>query len=450
MPIGYPIDRLQLKNGYFELSGIYYYRDQTSYGEFEFYHPTSDNPTNYYFGIEYGAGPESLDPNTYYLYNISLYVDNESNPCGGCTTSGTTLSNLSADWEWYNNKLSSIDPPIYHIDENDQNFDLKKSDYYSLTFPSIGETNLIKNNNYHILLEDTNLENNESYICNNPTGDGLTLILPSGQNGNHIKIITEYLNENAVITLSSSYNQYINEDKTSLQINNQYSSVELIFNEDNLSWNVITQQPIILDENNNFNLYEILTKNITLENGKNYICDEPSGLILTLPQGEHGKAIKVSVKELEPSSLVIISSSINEFINEDETELQLEDSYSSVELVYNENNTSWDVVTPFIPNAIKSSNNKIISEEFTNSNYEVNYLSGNIHNFITNMNGTINVTNIPVGEKLIVRVNNSAGYEIQFNNKKIINNDMLGTYYLTFINVIGQPELIGGALSSII
>ena len=194
------------------------------------------------------------------------------------------------------------------------------------------------------------------------------------------------------------------------------------------------------------NEYEILIEDSELENGKNYICDNSEGLELTLPNGEGGKAIKISTKSLNENAVILINPAENETINDSETNLQINNSYSSVELVFNEETTSWDIVTPFIPYSPKSDRDTIISGEFTSYLYNANYLNGDIHNLNANTSGTILVTNLPVGESLLIRLNNANGNTIKFAGSTIINSS--GNYYLSFINVIGTVELIGGAMES--
>ena len=76
----------------------------------------------------------------------------------------------------------------------------------------------------------------------------------------------------------------------------------------------------------------------------------------------------------------------------------------------------------------------------TQNNYTIDYLSGDIFNISSNSDGSLDIINVPIGEGIFVRINNESGSLIDFNGNTIINDN--GIYFISFINITGNPELI--------
>ena len=97
---------------------------------------------------------------------------------------------------------------------------------------------------------------------------------------------------------------------------------------------------------------EEITTNITAELQKRYIVTNPSGVVITLPEGEETKTIAISAQSLNSNAVITIRPASGETIGEDNS-LIIDASYASVELVFLDGD--WHIITPFMPQAISNS-----------------------------------------------------------------------------------------------
>lgn len=94
-----------------------------------------------------------------------------------------------------------------------------------------------------------------------------------------------------------------------------------------------------------------ISSNTTAELQKRYIVTNASGLTITLPKGEANKTIAVSAQTLNDNASIVINPASGDTIG-NTTTLEIDTSYSSVELVYI--GTDWHIVTPFMPQVLSS------------------------------------------------------------------------------------------------
>lgn len=95
-----------------------------------------------------------------------------------------------------------------------------------------------------------------------------------------------------------------------------------------------------------------INSNITAELQKRYVVTNAEGVVITLPKGVETKTVAVAAQTLNAGASIIINPSTGDTIG-NTTTLELDASYSSVELVYI--GTDWHIITPFMPQVISAS-----------------------------------------------------------------------------------------------
>lgn len=94
-----------------------------------------------------------------------------------------------------------------------------------------------------------------------------------------------------------------------------------------------------------------INTNITAEIQKRYVVTTAAGIVITLPKGEETKTIAVAAQTLNTGSSIVINPASGDTIG-GAASLELDTSYSSVELVYI--GTDWHIITPFMPQVISA------------------------------------------------------------------------------------------------
>ena len=94
-----------------------------------------------------------------------------------------------------------------------------------------------------------------------------------------------------------------------------------------------------------------ISSNTTAEIQKRYVVTNAAGVTITLPKGVATKTIAVAAQTLNTGASIIINPASGDTIAET-TSLELDTSYSSVELVYI--GTNWHIITPFMPQVISA------------------------------------------------------------------------------------------------
>ena len=95
-----------------------------------------------------------------------------------------------------------------------------------------------------------------------------------------------------------------------------------------------------------------VSANTTAELQKRYVVTNAAGVTITLPKGEATKTLAVAAQTLNTGASIVINPASGDTIG-GTTTLELDTSYSSVELVYI--GTDWHIITPFMPQVISAS-----------------------------------------------------------------------------------------------